>query len=107
MQVAEELYHLTVRHSHSLEIEKLEEYLSAQNVTNLYAGAADPAVENDPYLTKNSEYFHKAAGYKTIGNFSRIGYKFDRWYNLIYMEKIIGEHYSPQKAFVPFSKLNR
>ena len=86
---------------------KLEEYLTAQNITNLYAGAADPAVENDPYLTKNSEHFHKAAGYKTIGNFSRIGYKFDRWYNLIYMEKIIGEHRSPQKAFVPFSKLNK
>ena len=85
--------------------EKLEEYLKAQNVTNLYAGVADLAEETDPYLTRNSEHFHKAVGYKTIGNFTRCGYKFDRWYNLIYMEKIIGEHCVPQKAFVPFSKL--
>ena len=35
---------------------KLEEMLKRQNVTNLYAGAADPTEENDKYLTRDSEY---------------------------------------------------
>lgn len=84
---------------------KLEEYLKAQNVTNLYAGIADPVEATDPYLTKNSQHFHEASGYKTIGHFSLCGYKFDRWYNLIYMEKFIGEHNTPQKSLIPFSQL--
>lgn len=88
--------------------EKLEEYLKAQNVTNLYAGAANPVNSvdgEDPYLTRNSEHFHEALGYKTVGRFNLIGYKFNRWYNLIYMEKIIGKHNSPQEAFIPFKDL--
>ena len=38
--------------------EKLEAILKLQNITNLYAGAADPMEEEDPYLTRNSEHFH-------------------------------------------------
>ena len=34
--------------------EKLEAILKLQNITNLYAGAADPMEEEDPYLTRNS-----------------------------------------------------
>jgi hypothetical protein len=30
----------------------------------------------------------------SIGEFHRCGYKFGRWYNMIWMEKIIGEHHS-------------
>ncbi len=87
--------------------QKLEEILARQNVTNLYAGIADLAdgLEEDPYLTKNSEHFHAAVGYKKIANYTKCGYKFNRWYNLIYMEKMIGEHNTPQKPLIPFSKL--
>lgn len=85
--------------------EKLEEFLEAQNVTNLYAGVAEPIEKNDEYLTNDSELFHQAVGYKTIGRFSNCGYKFNHWYNLIYMEKMIGEHCCPQKDFIPFSEL--
>lgn len=89
--------------------EKLEEYLKAQNVVNLYAGIADlpDGLEEDPYLTKNSEHFHAAVGYKKIANYTKCGYKFNRWYNLIYMEKFIGEHNTPQKSLIPFSQLQK
>ncbi len=86
--------------------QKLEEILSKQNVTNLYAGIADPIENEDEYLTRNSERFHSATGYKTVARFSSCGYKFGRWYSLIYMEKIISEHKTKMANFIPFSKIN-
>ena len=71
--------------------EALEHALVEQGILNLYACIADPIVE-DEYLTKNSEKFHAHMGYKTIGEFHQCGYKFGRWYNMIWMEKMIGEH---------------
>lgn len=84
--------------------EKLEEILRKQNVTNVYAGVADPT-EEDEYLTKNSERFHQAMGYRTVARFHSCGCKFGRWYNLIEMEKIIGERTCPPKEFIPFERL--
>ena len=84
--------------------EKLEETLKKQNVTNLYAGVADP-VEEDEYLTRDSEHFHEAMGYKTVAKYQQCGSKFNRWYNLIVMEKMIGEHFYPPKEFIPFRDL--
>lgn len=71
--------------------EALEERLKARGLINLYAGVADP-VEEDEYLTRNSEQFHKHLGFSKVAQFHKCGKKFGRWYNLIYMEKIIGEH---------------
>ena len=31
-------------------------------------------------------------GYTKCGEFHKCGYKFGRWYNMIWMEKMIGEH---------------
>ncbi len=71
--------------------EALEEALRKQGILNLYACIGDP-IEEDEYLTKNSEAFHRHMGYAKVGEFHRCGYKFGRWYNMIWMEKIIGEH---------------
>lgn len=70
---------------------ELEKKLKARGIINLYACIADPVVE-DEYLTSNSEQFHAHLGYVKNGEFHKCGYKFCRWYNMIYMEKIIGEH---------------
>ena len=85
--------------------EKLEAILKLQNITNLYAGAADPMEEEDPYLTRNSEHFHEAIGYKPVARYHGCGSKFGRWYNLLWMEKIINEHSVPPKEVIPFSEL--
>ncbi|MCR4890688.1 MAG: GNAT family N-acetyltransferase [Lachnospiraceae bacterium] len=69
----------------------LEQALIKQGIINLYACIADP-IEEDEYLTKNSELFHHHMGYTKVGEFHKCGYKFDRWYNMVWMEKIIGEH---------------
>ena len=68
--------------------EALEDALKNTEITNLYACIGDPE-EEDEYLTKDSERFHRRLGYTTVGVFHRCGYKFDRWYNMIWMEKIL------------------
>ena len=71
--------------------EVLEEKLKDMGIKNLYACIAYPENE-DEYLDKNSALFHEHMGYKEVGKFYKCGYKFNRWYSMIWMEKIIGEH---------------
>jgi len=85
--------------------EKLEAVLQKQNVINLYACIADPVEDGDEYLDRSSERFHEAMGYKTVAKFQKCGSKFGRWYNLIDMEKFIGEHSCPPEEFIPFRQL--
>ena len=60
-------------------------------ILNLYACIGYPETE-DEYLTRNSAGFHAHLGYIKVGEFHKCGYKFGRWYNMIWMEKMIGEH---------------
>ena len=71
--------------------EALEERLKSIGILNLYACIGYPETE-DEYLTKNSVQFHEHLGYSKAGVFHKCGYKFGRWYDMIWMEKIIGEH---------------
>lgn len=79
----------------------LENILSEMNIFNLYACIGYPQTE-DEYLTKNSADFHEHLGYRFIGEFCRCGYKFGRWYNIIWMEKLIGEHPDSPAEVLPF-----
>lgn len=71
--------------------EALEEALKLQNILNLNACIGYPE-KDDEYLTKNSTQFHEHMGYNLVGEFHKCGYKFNRWYNMVWMEKHIGEH---------------
>jgi L-amino acid N-acyltransferase YncA len=77
--------------------EALEKKLCEMGILNLYACIGYPDVE-DEYLNKNSAEFHAHLGYSKVGEFHKCGYKFGRWYNMIWMEKIIGAH---QKCQLP------
>ena len=77
--------------------EALEEELKKMGILNLYACIGYPQKE-DQYLTKNSACFHEHLGYTTVGTFHNCGYKFNRWYDMIWMEKIIGNHGENQPA---------
>lgn len=46
----------------------------------------------DEYLTNASMRFHERLGYNLVAHFHKCGKKFDRWYDMIWMEKHIGEH---------------
>ena len=79
----------------------LEDELKKMGVTNLYAcvGYADT---EDKYLTNASPRFHERMGFTSCGMFRSCGYKFGRWYSMIWMEKIIGEFRSPMPPLVPY-----
>ena len=70
----------------------LEEILRLQNVLNMNACIAVPCGESDPFLSWDSPRFHERLGYRTVGRFTRCGYKFGRWYDMIWMERLIGDH---------------
>lgn len=70
----------------------LAERLRNMGIINLYACIGYPRTEDDPYLTTNSADFHAHLGFVEVGRFHSCGYKFDRWYDMIWMEKMIGEH---------------
>ncbi len=69
----------------------LEEELRARGFLNLYACIGYPETD-DEYLTKNSALFHARLGYQKVGEFHKCGFKFGRWYDMIWMEKLIGPH---------------
>lgn len=84
--------------------EKLEDYLKKMNITN--ANACITYIEKeDEYLTHGSPEFHKKLGYSLVGQFTKCGYKFNRWYSMIWMEKMIGEHLENQPEVIPFPEL--
>lgn len=74
----------------------LESTLREQGILNMNACIAYPP-EEDEHLDKNSVEFHAHMGYRLVGKFYKCGYKFNRWYNMVWMEKLIGEHLSDQK----------
>ena len=82
----------------------LETILAAQNVLNLNACIA--YLDNDDeYLTKDSVHFHEHVGYKLAGRFRQCGYKFERWYDIIWMEKHIGEHICAPCTVIAFPQI--
>ena len=82
----------------------LEQVLAHQNILNLNACIAYPDPE-DEYLTRDSVRFHEHLGYRLVGEFYQCGYKFHRWYNMVWMEKHIGRHQENQPEVIPFRKL--
>lgn len=84
----------------------LEKIAKLQNIHNLNAAIAYPEQE-DEYLTLNSVQFHSHMGYKIVAKFNKCGYKFGRWYSLVWMEKIITEHEQTPLPFVPFPQLDK
>lgn len=73
--------------------EELERRLRNMGILNLNACIAFPDKE-DEHLTFGSVRFHEKMGYSMVGEFHKCGFKFGRWYNMVWMEKLIGEHTS-------------
>lgn len=83
---------------------ELEKILAAQNILNLNACIACPQAE-DPFLTRDSIAFHRQMGFQLVGEFHQCGYKFGRWYNMVWMEKQIGNHQAVQPPVRPFEEI--
>lgn len=74
----------------------LEDSLKQMGVLNMNACISVPRGE-DEHLTNDSVHFHRRMGFEEVGTFHNSGYKFDTWYDMIWMEKMIGEHTEQQE----------
>ena len=69
----------------------LEEKLKAQGILNVNACISWIDTPNE-YLTHQSPKFHAKEGYVKVAHFHLCGYKFGQWFDMIWMEKMIGPH---------------
>lgn len=83
----------------------LEQLLAKQGILNVNACIAYADCE-DEFLTFDSVRFHEAMGYSFVGRFHQCGYKFHRWYDMVWMEKHIGSHAENPAPFIRIGKLS-
>lgn len=77
--------------------EQLEKSLKDMGILNMNACIAVP-IKEDIHLSNDSFYFHSKMGFELVGTFHKSGYKFEKWYDMIWMEKMIGEHDEQPKS---------
>ena len=85
----------------------LEDISRAQGIYNLYACIGEPQGEDDEYLTDNSIRFHEYLGFRRIGVFTRSGYKFGRWYDMSWAEKLLCDPPETPAPVIPFPQLDK
>lgn len=80
--IGRELYH------------ELENRLKSMGILNANACIAvlRENQEWDEHLTNGSVAFHEKCGYTLVGRFHNSGYKFGTWYDMVWMEKMLGNH---------------
>lgn len=83
----------------------LERILQEQGILNLNACIAYPGNGEDEHLTRDSVKFHEHLGYRLAGEFHQCGFKFNKWYNMIWMEKHIGIHMENQPPVKRFEEV--
>lgn len=83
--------------------DSLERLLDAQGILNMEACIACPNGP-DARLSADSIAYHEHMGFRLVGRFSQCGHKFGRWYDMAWMEKVIGEHVADQPAVHPIGE---
>lgn len=86
--------------------ETLQRALHNMGILNLYACIGYPE-QDDEYLTTNSADFHAHLGFVKVGEFHQCGYKFRRWYHMIWMEKILGARSEAQPPVIAYPELRK
>ena len=76
----------------------LEVILKQQNIVNVNACIAFP--------NPGSISFHEKLGYRTVGHFTKCGYKLGRWWDMIWMEKMLGDHPDIPGRLIPYPDLD-
>ena len=80
---------------------ELEELLVKQGILRIYACIAySETVQKE--LDSNSFGFHRAIGYSQVGMFPKCGYKFGKWFDMVWMEKKLSDDLDNPSAVIPF-----
>lgn len=82
----------------------LEDILKRQNIINLNACIVYTSVE-DAHLDNTSTVFHTHLGYTKVAHFTKCGYKFGTWYDMIWMEKMLAEHPDTPDPVIPITEI--
>lgn len=82
----------------------LEDILKRQNIINLNACIAYTAA-GDVHLDNTSAAFHEHLGYSKVAHFTKCGYKFGTWYDMIWMEKLLAEHPDTPEPVIPITEI--
>lgn len=82
----------------------LTEALKQMGILDVYACIGIPE-EKDEHLDFNSARFHAHMGFTQVGEFKKCGYKFNTWYNMIWMGLNLGEHVTPQPSIIPYPEI--
>ncbi len=77
----------------------LESYLKQQNIVNVNACIVHPY--------SDSVKFHEKMGFEIVAHFHKCGYKFNKWHDMVWMEKIIGEHKEDMPEVISFQNIVR
>ena len=75
----------------------LEKLMALQNIKNLYSCITGDNV--------HSIEMHRSMGYELIGTFPKAGFKLDRWLDVVWMAKTIGEKENAPLPLVPFAEV--
>lgn len=78
--------------------QKLEDALCSQGVVNLMACITEG--------NENSIHFHEKFGYKEVGTFVKVGYKFNRWLDVTWMQKSLNPRTDNMKKIISYNKLS-
>lgn len=70
--------------------DELEKRLKDRGIVNMCA-CITKAEESDPHGDMASIKFHKRLGFEVVGEFNHIGYKFGKWYGIVWVQKKIGD----------------
>ncbi|WP_282708623.1 GNAT family N-acetyltransferase [Ligilactobacillus sp. Marseille-Q7487] len=82
----------------------LEKISAAQNVISLNACIAYPKTPTNPYLNLTSPKFHEHLGFSKCAHFHDCAYKFDQWFDMIWMEKHLLIPPKPN-SFIEFAQI--
>lgn len=82
----------------------LEDALRRMGILTLCSCIGYPETE-DEYLDRSSAAFHERLGFTEVARFRRCGYKFGRWYHMIWMEKRIGDAVADPAPVVAYPDL--
>lgn len=82
--------------------DELAALLVRQNVFMVYACITYTDRSSDAHLSDRSIRFHESCGFRRIGSHPGCGYKFDSWYGIVWMEKLIADKPEHPEPFIPF-----
>ncbi|MCR4941351.1 MAG: GNAT family N-acetyltransferase [Campylobacter sp.] len=84
--------------------EALENALKMQGITNIYACIT---LGDDEFVDGKSVRFHEKIGFHRVGTFSKCAYKFDRWYDMVWLGKFLSSHDENKAKLVKFFKIKK